>query len=217
MFWNCIIFYISSQFFFTSGLTLPSSSTAANSTEAQFNCGDTEVNLYYSSLVSGTGLEVSSAAECRAECRGREGCTAWSWLSSLRCFTGKEAGASVASSGAISGTQNCKFPCFSSPHSEAHFYHSTGKCTDNEEDRRFSYSSPETEYPNVGPYQCRLLCMRTPECEAWTSKGRTKCVLLREETGKQEAPDWSLGTKTCGSNTFDKYKHLIYCIIFSVL
>ena len=86
----------------------------------------------------------------------------------------------------------------------ANISHSTGQCSDMEEDTRFSYSTADTEYPNVGPYLCRLLCMRTPECQAWTTKGRSKCVLLREETGKHQAADWSLGTKTCGS----KYSYL---------
>ena len=95
-------------------------------------------------------------------------------------------------------------PCLVS----ANIYLSTGQCSDMEEDRRFSYSAADTEYPNVGPYLCRLLCMRTPECQAWTTKGRSKCVLLREETEEHKASDWSLGTKTCGS----KCSYLFYKI-----
>ena len=120
MFRNCIIiFYISSQV--TSGFSLSSVTTdskESSTTPAVFNCKDTQVNLHYSSLVSGTGLEVSSPGECRARCRGEEGgegCSAWSWFPqhsdsrSLRCFTGREAGASVAGSRAVSGAQNCRF------------------------------------------------------------------------------------------------------------
>ena len=225
MFWNWIIFCISNQVFFTFGLSVPSQASSASlgsvstaskesdesSTSMAFNCGDTRVSLYYSSVVTGTGVEASSPGECRAVCRAGEGCTAWSWFSSqsdsrsLRCFTGRETGTSVASTRAISGAQICKFSSLSCLVS-ANIYHSTGQCSDMEEDRRFSYSTADTEYSNVWPYQCRLLCRRTAECQAWTSRGRSKCVLLREETGKQQAEDWSLGTKTCGS----KCSYLFY-------
>ena len=122
MFWNWIIFCLSNQVFFTLGLTLSSQASVSTDTKEStgFNCGDTRVSLYYSSVVAGTGVEASSPGECRAVCRAGEGCSAWSWFSwgsdsrSLRCFTGKEAGSSVASTRAVSGAQNCEFSSLSS-------------------------------------------------------------------------------------------------------
>ena len=127
MFWDCIIFCISSQVLFTLGLTVPasqgsvateskesSSSSSSNSSSRGFNCGDTLVGQYYTSVVAGTGVEASSPGDCRAVCRAGLTCTAWAWFSStsdsrpLRCFTGSPGGSSGANTGAVSGEKYCK-------------------------------------------------------------------------------------------------------------
>ena len=77
-----------------------------------------------------------------------------------------------------------------------------GQCSDEEENMKFPTSTADTEYQNVTRYQCRLLCIRTRDCVAWTRSGRSQCFNIKAEAKKQEETDWSLGMKYCGGKNY---------------
>ena len=56
----------------TTSLTTDSRESSSNSTTTAFNCRDTRVGQYHSSLVAGEGREAASPGECRALCRAEQ-------------------------------------------------------------------------------------------------------------------------------------------------
>ena len=64
---------------------------------------------------------------------------------------------------------------------------------------KYDFSSADVQYENLSQSQCRLLCLRSPDCLAWTRSVRAQCVNIKTELGKQEEIGWTLGSKYCGS------------------
>ena len=84
--------------------------------KSNYNCGDLQLKVYFSSLVSTSGGErVANYAGCRHLCQQSSDCTHWSWFSDNsskfpgKCFIGSPSGTANTKddNSAISGARHC--------------------------------------------------------------------------------------------------------------